>query len=59
MNLQIMAIQKTHFHMRRMISGIEVVDAIQKAETDTNDKPVKDIVIESIRVETNGVEVPE
>lgn len=45
--------------MRRMISGIEVVDAIQKAETDTNDKPVKDIVIESIRVETNGVEVPE
>lgn len=42
-----------------VIEGIEVVEAIEKVETGNEDKPVQDIVIESIRVETNGVEVPE
>lgn len=39
-------------------SGLDVVDAIQNVETDRSDRPKKDIVIESIRVETNEVEVP-
>ena len=43
----------------KVTSGIEVVEAIEKVETNNSDKPVKDIVIESIRVDTNGVEVPE
>lgn len=43
----------------KVLSGMEVVDAIQNVETDRNDKPLEDVVIESIRVETNGVDVPE
>lgn len=43
----------------KVISGIEVVEAIERTETDSNDKPLNDVVIESIRVETNGVSVPE
>lgn len=43
----------------KVTSGIEVVEAIEKVETNNSDKPVKDVVIESIRVDTNGVEVPE
>ena len=42
-----------------MTSGIEIVEAIEKVETNSSDKPIKDVVIESIRVDTNGVEVPE
>lgn len=43
----------------KVTSGIEVVEAIEKVETNNSDKPIKDVVIESIRVDTNGVEVPE
>lgn len=43
----------------KVTSGIEIVEAIEKVETNNSDKPVKDVVIESIRVDTNGVEVPE
>ena len=43
----------------KVTSGIEIVEAIEKVETNSSDKPVKDVVIESIRVDTNGVEVPE
>lgn len=39
-----------------VIEGIEVVDAIAAAPTGVNDKPFDDVVIESITVETNGVE---
>ena len=42
----------------KVTSGIDVVDAIQNVQTDDNDKPTQDVVIESIKVETNGVEVP-
>ena len=37
-----------------VIEGIEVVDAIAVTETGANDKPVNDIVIESVVVNTNG-----
>lgn len=43
----------------KVTSGIEVVESIEKVETNNSDKPVKDVVIESIRVDTNGVEVPQ
>lgn len=42
----------------KVTSGLDVVDAIQKVQTDDNDRPTKDVVIESIKVETNGAEVP-
>ena len=42
----------------QVTSGIETVEAIEKIKTDSSDKPLEDVVIESIRVDTNGVEVP-
>ena len=39
--------------------GMDVVEEIEKTDTDDNNKPLEDIVIESVRVDTNGVEVPE
>ena len=38
----------------QVISGIEVVDAIAATETDANDRPKTEQVIESIRVGTHG-----
>ena len=43
----------------RVISGMEVVDKIAKTTTDSKDKPYKDQVMESVRVETWGVEYGE
>lgn len=37
-----------------VLSGIEIVDKIVAVETDANDKPLKDVVIESITVDTHG-----
>ena len=51
-------LDKDYAAFGKVISGLDVVDAIQKTETDRNDKPVDDVVIESITVETNGVSVP-
>lgn len=42
----------------KVISGMEVVDAIVANETDENDKPLVDQVIKSIRVDTKGIEYP-
>ena len=36
----------------QVFEGLEAVDAIAAAETDANDKPVKDIIIESITFES-------
>ena len=40
----------------KVIEGMDVVDAIASVATDDNDKPITDVVIESITVETYGVE---
>ena len=40
----------------RVIEGIEAVDHVAAVQTGANDRPVEDQVIQSIRVETNGVE---
>ena len=39
-----------------VIDGMDAVDAIAAVQTGANDKPVEDVVIQSITVETNGVE---
>ena len=38
----------------KVIKGMDVVHKIENVETDSNDKPVKSVVIESIKVDTNG-----
>lgn len=38
----------------KVISGMDIIHEIENVETDTNDKPVKDVVIESIKVDTKG-----
>ena len=43
----------------RVISGMDVVDKIAKTTTDSKDKPYKDQVMATIRVETWGVEYGE
>ena len=40
----------------KVTSGMEVVDEIAGVATNSNDKPLEDQVIKSIRVETYGVE---
>lgn len=42
----------------KVLNGMEVADAIVAQKTDRNDRPLTPQVIESIRVETNGVEYP-
>lgn len=41
----------------KVISGIEVVDAIAAVKTDAGDKPLQDVVIESVTID--GPELPE
>ena len=43
----------------RVISGMDVVDAIAKTTTDSRDKPYKDQVMATVRVETWGVDYGE
>nr|WP_317331605.1 peptidylprolyl isomerase [uncultured Romboutsia sp.] len=39
----------------KIIKGMDIVHKIENVETDASDKPVKDVVIESIKVDTKGV----
>ena len=43
----------------KVISGLDIVKSISKVTTDNNDKPKKEVVIESITVDTKGVNYPE
>ena len=43
----------------KVTSGLDVVDRIAKTTTDSRDKPYKDQVMETVRVETWGVEYGE
>ena len=40
----------------KVIKGMDIVHKIENVETDSNDKPVNNVVIESIKVDTKGVE---
>lgn len=39
----------------KVIEGMDIVDEIAAVKTDSNDKPVKDVVIESVTINTYGV----
>ena len=43
----------------KVIEGMDVVEAINSVETDSNDKPLKDVVIENITVDTKGIDYKE
>lgn len=43
----------------KVISGIEVVEKIENVNTNSSDKPKEDVVIESVTVDTKGVEYTE
>ena len=43
----------------KVIEGLEVIDKIAEVETDFSDRPIEDQVIESMTVETFGVDYPE
>lgn len=43
----------------KVTEGMDVVEAINSVETDRNDKPLKDVVIESITVDTKGINYKE
>lgn len=43
----------------KVVSGIEVVDKIANVKTNRMDKPLEDVVMESVTVDTKGVEYPE
>ena len=42
----------------KVISGMDVVHKIEDAQTDSNDKPLKSVIIESIKVDTKGIDYP-
>lgn len=50
------AYDKGHTVFAQVIDGMDVVDAIAAVETDENDKPLTDVVIESIEVTTYSAE---
>lgn len=38
----------------KVVEGMDIVEQIEKLETDTSDKPTKDVVIDSITIDSNG-----
>ena len=43
----------------KVISGMDIIHEIESIETDSNDKPIKDVIIESIKVDTKGIDYKE
>ncbi|WP_270550426.1 peptidylprolyl isomerase, partial [Clostridium perfringens] len=43
----------------KVTKGLDVVHEIEKISVGANDKPVEDVVIESIKVDTKGIEYKE
>ena len=43
----------------KVISGIEIVDEIASVMTNTKDKPLEDVIMEKVTVDTRGVTYPE
>ncbi len=37
-------------HFGQVVKGLEIVDAMQKVETDRNDRPRADVVINSVTI---------
>ncbi|MEG1312499.1 MAG: peptidylprolyl isomerase [Romboutsia sp.] len=49
-------LDKQYAAFGKVISGMNIVDKINNVEVGSNDKPVKNVVIESIRVDTKGID---
>lgn len=43
----------------KVISGIEFIEALEKVETGSMDKPVEPVIIEKIKVDTHGEQIPD
>lgn len=43
----------------RVISGLDILTNVKGVATDEKDKPIEDVVIESISVDTKGIDYPE
>ena len=43
----------------KVTSGLDIVHKIENSKTGSNDKPVKNIIIESIKVDTKGIKYDE
>nr|WP_307991478.1 peptidylprolyl isomerase [uncultured Niameybacter sp.] len=43
----------------QVISGIEIIEALEKVETGSMDKPVEPVIIEKITVDTHGEQIPD
>jgi Peptidyl-prolyl cis-trans isomerase (rotamase) - cyclophilin family len=63
---QIFVMHKTSPHLDgsyagfgKVIEGLEIIDQIANVKTSHGDRPLKDVVIESIEVELNGYEIGE
>ena len=52
-------LDKQYAGFGKLLSGIEVVDAICKGKVDGNDRPLEEQKIKSIRVDTKGETYPE
>ncbi|MEF9990651.1 MAG: peptidylprolyl isomerase [Romboutsia sp.] len=51
-------LDKNYAGFGKVIEGIEIVKAIENIKTAIGDKPIIDIVIESIKVDTRGIKYP-
>ena len=52
-------LDKQYAGFGKVLTGIEVVDALCKVKTDRSDRPLEEQVIKSIRVDTKGETYPE
>ena len=43
----------------KVIEGMDIVYKISKVSTDVNDKPLEDVIIESITIDTKGIKYDE
>ena len=50
------SLNKKYAAFGKVIKGMDVVDKIESVKVGDQEKPIKNIVIESIRVDTKGIE---
>lgn len=43
----------------KVIKGMDIVHKIENVQTDSSDKPINDVIIESIKVDTKGIDYKE